>query len=166
MRLAGLAPLLAALLAPAAIGQGAASGRERFELFNACKPMQLVIERLPGEAADIGLARGALQAAAESRLRAARLYTEDSAKAGFAYLYVNVHVVGAAHAISVEYKKIVTDAFGIPNMATTWNTRSTGTHGRGSAGFILSHLSRHLDRFLSAYLRANEEACGAPASRP
>ena len=36
---------------------------------------------------------------------------------------------------------------------------STGTHG-GDAGFILSAVSQHLDKFLVEYLRVNEENCG------
>lgn len=60
---------VAALLAPAAVGQV----RERFELFNACRPMRLVVEGLPDRAAAIGLTEQSLQAAAESRLRGARL---------------------------------------------------------------------------------------------
>ena len=73
-----LAPLaLAALLAPAAAGQdaGIEPSIKRFQLFNACRPMRLVVERLGDDATEIGLKKEALQAAAESRLRAARLYT-------------------------------------------------------------------------------------------
>ena len=154
---------LAALLTPMAPGQDAASRRERFELFNACRPMQLVLDVPPDRAAAIGLTEGALQAAAESRLRAARLYTEDLERADGAYLYVNVNVVGEAFGILVKYKKMVTDAFGKVGTATTWNSGFVGTHGSGGASFILSNLSQHLDEFLAAYLRVNEEACGSPA---
>ena len=63
---------VAALLTPAAMGQTP----ERFELYNACRPVKLVVERLSDRAAAIGLTKQSLQAAAESRLRAARLYTE------------------------------------------------------------------------------------------
>ena len=111
-----------------------------------------------------------MQAAAESRLRAARLYAvtgdsledviENVMKVGGACLYVYVRVVGAAFHVSVEYNKVVKDRFGRANRAVTWVTRSTGTHGR-DAGFILSDLSRHLDKFLADYLRVNEAACEA-----
>ncbi len=156
---------LAALLVPTAAGQDAAQLLERFELFNACKPMQLLIEDLHSDAADIGLTKEALQAAAESRLRAARLYTEDYERADFARLYVNVNVVGPAYSISVEYQKTVRDVFRGVGTATTWDSGSAGTH-EGDADYIVSPLSQHLDRFLAAYLRVNEEACGAPAPRP
>ena len=107
--------------------------------------MELVVERLSDYATDIGLTEKALQAAAESRLRAARLYTEDSAKSDFAYLYVNVNVVGPAFNILVEYEKRVTDRFGRLGNAVTWNSGSTGTHGR-DAGYTVQALSEHLDR--------------------
>lgn len=67
---------LAALLAAPAAGQGAANSYEHFQLFNACRPMRLYIEELPGSATSIGLSKTALQAAAESRLLAARLYED------------------------------------------------------------------------------------------
>ena len=162
MRRTLVALSLAALFAPTAIGQDVASRRERFKLFNACKPMQLVVESLPSGATALGLTRESLQAAAESRLRAARLYTEAPEKADLAWLYVNVNVVGLGHNISVQYKKSVTDAFGISGFAPTWEDGSTGTQGMTGASFILSGLAPLLDKFLAAYLRVNEEACGSP----
>lgn len=186
---------LAALRAPAAAGQNAWNGikpsleqsRDRFQLFNACRPMQLQVEGLGDDAAEIGLTGEALQAAAESRLRAARLYLPSPALADFdleidlekwvaeyqkwatenplydaPVLYVNVNVFGPAFSVSVRYLRLVSNAFGHAGVATTWDAASTGTHGRG-AGYIVSALSRHLDSFLAAYLRVNEEACGAPA---
>ena len=155
---------LAALLAPTAAGQDSASRQDRFRLFNACRPMELVVEKLSPDADKIALSEESLQAAAESRLRAARLYTEDPEKADFAYLDVYVNVFGPAYTILVEYKKEVADAFGQAGKAVTWSTGSTGTHGK-DAGFIVSSLSQHLDRFLAAYLRVNEEACGVPVTQ-
>ena len=146
---------LAALLSPAASGQDVASHIERFELFNACRPMVLVVEDLSDDADKIALSR--------ESLRAARLYTEDMESADFASLYVNVSVVGRAFHISVWYRKMVTDSFGVFGTATTWQSISMAT---GDAGYIVSSLSQHLDEFLAAYLRVNEAACGAPAGRP
>jgi len=127
--------------------------------------MVLVVEDLNDDAADMGLTMEALQAAAESRLRAARLYTEDSVTARFASLYVNVHVVGRGFSISLGYSKWVTDEFGQSRGAETWGRGITGMHS-GDTGFVMSHLSRLLDMFLAAYLRVNEEACGYAAGRP
>lgn len=153
--------VLAALCVVPAAGQSLRL--ERFRLFNACRPMILVVERLGDDAGKIGLAEENLQVAAESRLRAARLYTEDSERADFAYLYVNINVVGRAYSISVHFNKRVSDTLGEFGTAITWTSGSTGTSGNGS--FIVSNLSQHLDRFLAAYLRVNEDACGSPADR-
>ena len=146
MRQALASLALAALLAPPAAAQGSASLLERFQLFNACRPMELVIEQLVDDAADIGLTRETLQAAAESRLRAARLYTEDRKKAGYARLYVYVHMVRRVFSVSVEYEKPVTDEFGRSGFPPTWRSSSIGAYG-GNAGYIVQSLSRHLDKF-------------------
>ena len=151
-------PLLGILLTASTVQAQAASDWDRFGLFNACRPMMLVVEELPSDAQAVGLTRERIQLAAESRLRAARLYTE-SMKANSAYLYVNINVVGRAHSMTVEYRKWVTDLVSNSNgAATTWKTGGTGTHG-GDAGFIIQALSSYLDEFLAGYLRVNESVC-------
>ena len=132
---------------------------EQFHLFNACQPMGLAVEGLNDDARDIRLTEERLRVAADSRLRAARLYTSDALRADYAYLYVNVNVSGPAFSIRLAYNKIARDMFGRTGWATTWTTGAAGTHGR-DASYIVSVLSEHLDRFLAAYLRVNEEACG------
>lgn len=142
-----LAPIfLAVLLAPAAAGQDdqIKQRRDRLALFNACRPMGLVVEPLRNDAADIGLTTDALQATAESRLRAALLYTEDPEMADFAHLYVNVHVIGLAFNIRLEYRKRVVDVFGQSGPAATWILGFGGTHGRTVASVTLSSLSQML----------------------
>ena len=140
-------------------GQDARNELDRFKLFNNCEPMRLVVENLSDDAAEIGLTEERLRFAAESRLRAARLYTADRGTPY--YLYVNVHVVGRGVSTSLEYNKMLFDpASGESGMATTWDIGQTGTHGQDAAAFIVSGLSEVLDRFLTEYLRVNEEACG------
>ena len=68
---------LLALVMVSATGQDFETRLNRFKLFNNCKPMGLVVEELPDAAADIELTKERLVIAAESRLRGARLYTED-----------------------------------------------------------------------------------------
>ncbi len=148
------------LIAPWTLAQDLDPEIERFELFNACRPMRLLIEYLSPGAAEIGLTREQLQAAVESRLRAARLYTEDRDLSAAAYLYVNVNVGTTAFSISLEYNKRVTDAFGRIGSAAMWDQGATGTHG-GEASYIVGLLSQqHMDRFIADYLRVNEVACG------
>ena len=68
--------------APAANAAGqrgaAEEARRRFSLFNECRPMRLVVETLPSAAAEIGLTRERIRTMAESRLRAARLFSDNA----------------------------------------------------------------------------------------
>ena len=151
--------LLGILLTASTVQAQAVSDLDHFELFNACRPTRLLVERLSSDARAVGLTKERIQLAAESRLRAARLYTESIVKANAAYLYIRISAVGRAYHISVEYTRWVTDQVNNSNgPATTWDTGSTGTHG-GDAGFIIQDLSSHLDEFLAGYLRVNESAC-------
>ena len=151
--------LLGILLTASTVQAQAVSELDRFRLFNACRPMELVVEALAPDARAVGLTRERIQLAAESRLRAARLYTESMEKANRAYLYIRIHVEGRAGTIFVQYSKWVIDlATKSDGPAITWNTGGTGTHG-GDAGFIIQHLSSSLDEFLAEYLRVNESAC-------
>ena len=88
-------PLLAAIFlftaSPASAGE--VSERDRFELWNKCLPTFLVVEGVDKNAAEIGLTEDAIEVAVRSRLRGARLYTEDDAAgAGWSFLYVRVTV--------------------------------------------------------------------------
>lgn len=132
---------------------------ERFGLFNNCKPVVLRIESLSSDAAQIGLTQESIQAAVESRLRSARIYTSDREQSSFAYLYVNVTVVGGAVSWSLEFRKVVHDiASDLELQASTWEVGGTGTHGNDS-GYILSAISHGMDLFLVDYLRVNESSC-------
>ena len=158
---------LALLILSTAIGQNTELDRsyQRFELYNACDPMEIVIEKLSDDARAIGITNESLQVAAESRLRAARLYTDDAAKASGSYLYLLVGVSGRAFLAEIGYAKPVADHFGQHAGVLTWRSGPViGTHGRDS-GFIMSSVYRELDRFLVEYLRVNEEACNEPNKR-
>lgn len=130
----------------------------RFELFVDCLPMRLLVENLPADASKIGLTKEAIRAAAESRLRAARLY-RSIRSAPYHYLYINVNVVGRSHSIRLDFRKGVYDPLsGNRGLATTWNTGGAGTHG-GNANYIVSLVSQYMDEFLVEFLRVNEKAC-------
>lgn len=135
--------------------------------------MLFAVEDLTSDAADIGLTEEAIKVAVRSRLRSARIYYDVSARSLFRrsylgrpqnfkrplFLYISVHVVGAAFSVGVSLKKDFRDASsGETGSATTWETGSTGTHGR-SGNYILSSVSRHMDKFIDEYLRVNAEAC-------
>jgi hypothetical protein len=73
-------------------------------------------------------------------------------------LDVSVNVVGQAFGIEIGFLRNVVwtlpDGKIIRNFAATWNFGTTGT---GNSSFILSSLDEVLDRFLNAYLKANQE---------
>ena len=159
MRAARLGLLVLIAVAATVHGAAAQTAFERFQLFNDCRPMYLLVEGLNADAAAISLTEERLRTAAESRLRVARLY-ESALAMGGAVLYVNVGVNGRAFVVFLAYKKTLLDpASGEGGLGTTWENGSTGTHG-GDAERVVSTLSRHLDQFLTEYLRVNEAACG------
>ena len=128
---------------------------ERFELWNDCSPVQLLVESLSDNATTIGLARDRIETVTRSRLRAARIYTDETG----AYLYVNINVTNSSYNISVQFNKLVTDRTSREsNFAPTWELSGVGTHGQ-DAGFIVQWLSEYVDRFIDEYLRVNEDAC-------
>ena len=152
---------LAAALALTAASASASevSDQDRFQLWNDCRPMGLLVEEMPDDAAAIGLTEDAITVAARSRLRAARIYTEARSEAAGSFLYINVNVVGPAYGISVRYLKYVNDlATMLELAATTWDSISTGTHGRDPT-HISSSVAGHIDKFIDEYLRVNEDAC-------
>ena len=134
---------------------------ERFRLFNGCAPINLIVEDLPDDAANIDLAKKRIQTMAESRLRAARLFDAKALPS----LYISIGVLvsenrrGGAFNINVQLRKYLRDsALNLNGFATTWMRGSFGTHG-GNAGYILQGLSEFLDEFILEYLRVNEAAC-------
>lgn len=148
--------LALSLVAPHSTGETAEETLDRFMLFSNCSPVTLVVERLHSDASKIGLTKESLEIAVESRLRSARLYSPELLTPR---LYLNVSTVDSAFSISLEYSKLLYDDFtNSSNLATTWDTGSTGTHG-GDASYVLSVVSEAVDRFLVEFLRVNEEAC-------
>ena len=118
-----------------------------------------MVEGVTYDAFVIGLTKDRLQLATEIRLREARLYTEDSAKAADAYLYVNANVYRAAFSLTVKYRKQLFDPVsGETWFATTWNKSIIGTHG-GDPEYITQSLSAKLGEFLVEYLRVNAKDC-------
>ena len=170
MRRVLAAACLGVLLSPGAVGQinlaelpePERTALDRFRLYDACRPMALWAPLAADgrEAEEIGLGGEDLRLAAESRLRAARLYADpDAAKS---LLQVSVSLFGSAFHVKVEYYKKTTDASGQPGPSITWQAGSLGVHGK-NADYVVSSLSRLLDRFIAEYLRVNAEDCGSPA---
>ena len=104
---------------------------DRFQLFSNCEPMNLLIFGFSDankNEEEIGLTEERVQFAMESRLRSARLYTSDRSRP---YLSVSVSVVSRAFSISLKYsKKMRGLAAGHTGLASAWDRRITGTHGK------------------------------------
>ena len=146
--------LIALALSVAPSAEGAEFSLERFEFFNHCDPIRVVVSLDIDEKYDPDLKEGAVQALIESRLRSARIYSDSLRNA---VLLVQVHIVGTAYSISVDFSKMVRDvASDTVALAGTWTSTTTGIHGGQE---ISSPLSSVIDRFLVEYLRANEAAC-------
>ena len=156
----GLWIVAALLLTAASTSAEEVSDEDRFQIWNGCRPTRLSVEISPDDATTIGLTKSAIEVAVRSRLRAARLYTEDNDEAAWSYLYARVNVVGPAFGISIEYWKVVRDllATGLDNRARTWDVASTGTHTQ-NPNYILSSVALYTDEFIDEYLRVNADAC-------
>lgn len=127
---------------------------DRFELWNECEPVSLVVG-LDGDAEVTGLTEETIKTAARSRLRGARLYDGDA----YHRLYIAVIISGAAFSMELLIIKSLYDPT-IDKMgaATTWSDGAIGTHG-GSGDYILNAIGRYTDTFIDEYLRVNAEAC-------
>lgn len=145
-------------VSPVGAQRSVAENLAKFQLYTACLPINLIVESFTGDEEDIGLSRQAVVNAAESRLRAARMY--DDAVSW--HLYIRIKVVGLAFRIDIQFRRILYQYNRLLNgFASTWETGSTGTHGK-DAQYILGSLSQHLDSFLVDFLRVNEPACDGP----
>ena len=157
-----LAALALSSLAPAGAEETAEERYARFQLFANCEPVRFVVGYRSQDAQVPNLTKESVVNSVESRLRSARLYEPDNLtilEDNSALLEVNVNIALTAFTIRFKLYKIVKDLYtDITFLASTWEIGFIGTHGN-DAGFILNNISQHMDEFLVAYLRANEEAC-------
>ena len=143
---------------------------ERYEMFLLGQPcggkIGLMVENLDEDAEEISLTKESIEITVRSRLRSAKIYDALSGP----YLYVRVHVVGAAVNVQIDFIQSVTkppiidleteqEVYPQTTFSTpTWDTASTGTHGY-DAGNILEFIAQHTDEFIDEYLRVNEKVC-------
>ena len=137
------------------------TGVDLFKLWNDCEPVFLVVENLDDSAEKNGLTKRRIQTMAESRFRAARIYTDNLAGALF---HVRIQLLdhGEFH-ILVSFNTVVHrdwsfDHHAKTNYAQTWWTGSIG-RSAGNSGFIMQNLSEHIDEFINEYLRVNANGC-------
>ena len=130
--------------------------RLRFGLFTECKPVDIIVESLNPIAPKIGLSKEAMKYAAESRLRAARIYRKDADP----YLYINLNTAEPnVFNLSLSLNKRLYDSASRHHFhGITWSVGLVGRHG-GDMSFIMSSIQSKLDQFITEFLRVNEKAC-------
>jgi len=122
----------------------------RFYLYTNCAPVNLLVESLPPDAADIGLTEEDVTTTVRSRQRGAHIYTFERLAPT---PYVNVNVVGLAFGGRVELKKFVQDLeTELIFKAPTWQIGGIGMHGRNS-GYLLQSIGHFVDQFISIHSR-------------
>ena len=135
---------------------------KRFEFFNNCEQIGLIVEKQE-ESPEVDLTEKAITNSVESRLRSARIFTDEASDS---FLAVNVQIVGEAYNVSVGLAKSLEDhrfskhlsPLPLVGPAYTWHMASTGTHA-GQGGFILSQLSQIVEEFLVEYFKVNQKYC-------
>ena len=139
--------------------------RNHFQLYNACKPLDIAVTHDIGESMRV-LVEEEIEAALESRLRAARLY--DSESSSYLSIYVQLlesrvggRQVGWVYATDFEFVKRVRDkASGISRLLPTWKRGHLGIAPDSGVGdAILGIIRGSMDQFLADYLRVNESMC-------
>ena len=127
-------------------------------LYTGCAKLGLIVAALPGPADEVGLSHRAVQDAVESRLRSARIYAYDPTPTNFLFVNLNILDGNTAFSVSASLRRWLPDTgFGRGGFVTLWESEALGTHG--DAQYVLGWLAQIMDRFLVAYLRANEAAC-------
>lgn len=133
---------------------------DRYRWYNHCRPIWLEVtvnEPTP----PITLA--AVQAAFESRLRAARLYTNEppltnpDLSISTGHLLVNVSLLDDIFNVTVQFRKPLYDP-ATSMLGTFGGTWQVGYFGTGLEQ-VMPMLAQTMDQFIADYLRVNEEAC-------
>ena len=132
--------------------------QRRVQLFNNCEQMSLSVQFMSKDSAiaNIEDIEDRIQTMAESRLRAARLFTDSASN----NLYVGLTVSGPAFSAYMHYAKPLYDAVsGLTCRSPSWLFQvGSGTHG-GNAEGVLHRVSEAIDLFVLEYLRVNDSVC-------
>lgn len=148
------------------------------KLWTECRPVTLLVEKLDNHAVNIGLQKDDIETTIQNRLRGAGIYAPvdrqpaPSEVSKIGQLYANVHVVGLAFHVRLQFNRTMqlefpnkmkvpglpVDGWKLQIPAGTWWTGVTGTHG-GRPEVIQTVVAGQTDRFVSDYLQINRAAC-------
>lgn len=152
---------------------------DRFQLWNDCRTVGLIVEKvekLNDDAGKIDLRKEDIEIAVRARLRGARIYEDfgiESVRSWLegprSFLHVSVHVVSRAYHVRVELHRHVKVLLPprvkpkgmdpLTGYAIGWRSGSTGLHGVTGSQHVLSVVANHTDRFIDEFLRVNDDAC-------
>ena len=131
-------------------------------LYNRCTPMSLFVADMTQDAVSIGLSKSTVENAVESRLRAARVFSDEHSRDS---LYVQLDVLKSGEqevvfGVDVSLNRYMEDnGFGTPDFVEIWSTGTIGFAGSNNHPFIVGAVSKYLDEFLTKFLRANDRVC-------
>ena len=120
------------------------------------KDLPIVVENVNTNS--FGITRDAIKTRTELRVRSSGLRPIEGD--GTQWVYVQVNVVGVGYAIKVSFRRKVfwyrLDGSITSDIGSVWETGSTGT--TTNAGYVMESLDQILDKFLNAYLKANQDS--------
>ena len=169
LRLVRAGAALSVLLAAAAPLQAVidVEEAERFLYWTGCSPLHLAVivspDSIAPDSVRMGLTNAAVATAVRSRLRAARIYTDNVEASSLGVRVSVLHskkMTGGAFAVDISLHKLVYDPLsGVSGFVQTAVCNPfLGLHA-GNAAFILSTIAQGMDEFIDTYLRVNEPAC-------
>ena len=162
-----LAFAVAVLLATPVWAQDEQSTKtDRFQLWNYCDSLGMLVSHVTVwkrgrmQTAEERLVITKIERSVRSRLRAARLYSDDT---GIPYLRIYAIVDEGVYRLTFEYKKWVTDdASGERSLVPTWQSGAAGLYGAIDMiedRALMSSVSQLTDKFLDKYLEVNADSC-------
>jgi len=156
----GVALALLAFIAGRAEATAPAPSGERFQLWNDCRPVVVVVGLDEETTTSTSIEKDSVAVAVRSRMREALLYTEDPFEARGSVLEVTVNVTARSSSILVRFHKFMRDGYlGEWGHANTWIVGADGIQSDPAS--IRYAVMAAMDQFVDAYLSVNEDACRA-----
>jgi len=159
-----VAILLFLVMMPAQAGERLLNQWSDWWLLNDCLPVTLAVDLFIEDAEESELTKGQIRIIAESRLRAAGLYSDDASLSDLPFLHVIIDNLGNDYSVDVKFSasrsKIVER---LPHLKELeFEMADAGVSAvkyGGTAEFVMQSLSEQIDFFIDEYLRVNAKDC-------